>query len=74
MSRPPRTAILSAPRGWGKTSRAQELMQYYGCGTVVDNWAPGQPIKPGALHLTNTPWRDIPRDVGCAIFGRGWST
>lgn len=50
----PRTVILSAPQGWGKTRNAETLRQEQGCSRVVDSWNPNSdPVTPGALHLTN---------------------
>ncbi len=48
-----KTIILTAPQGWGKTRKAQALRQELGCTSVVDDWYLGDPLKPGALHLTN---------------------
>lgn len=47
------TILFSAPSGWGKTTHADELRQQYGCASVVDDWKPGDPVQPGAIHLTN---------------------
>lgn len=47
------TVIFSAPQGWGKTLRADELKKTYGCNAIVEEWSPGKQMTPGALHLTN---------------------
>jgi hypothetical protein len=47
------TVILSLPQGSGKSLQAPQLAYVFGCTSVVDEWHPGQPITPGALHLTN---------------------
>lgn len=48
-----KTAILSLPAGWGKTTMAPALAAFLGCTKIVDEWNPTQPITPFALHLTN---------------------
>lgn len=48
-----KTAILSLPQGFGKTIMAKALLDKIGCQEIIDDWHPGAPIKPGALHLTN---------------------
>ncbi|WP_148665151.1 hypothetical protein [Diaphorobacter nitroreducens] len=48
-----RTAILSLPAGWGKTAMARPIAEFLGCTFIVEEWLPGKPILPGALHLTN---------------------
>lgn len=48
-----RTAILSLPAGWGKSTYGAELARHLGCTSVVDEWAFPFDITPGALHLTN---------------------
>lgn len=48
-----RTAILSLPQGWGKSSCAHELAARLGCTSIVDEWGFPYLITPGALHLTN---------------------
>jgi hypothetical protein len=52
-----RTAILSLPQGWGKSSCAHELARRLGCTSVVDDWPFPFDITPGALHLSNAPIR-----------------
>lgn len=51
------TAIVSAPPGRGKSKVAAEIAALLDCTTVVEEWSPGKPITPGALHLTNEPLR-----------------
>ena len=48
-----KTAILSLPAGWGKTTLAHPLAAFLGCTQIVDEWEPTQPITPCALHLTH---------------------
>lgn len=48
-----KTIIFYAPPGWGKSTRAETLKAQYGCGQIIDEWRPGQPITAGGLHLTN---------------------
>lgn len=52
-SRVEKTAILSLPQGWGKTTMARRIAAHIGCTRIVDEWWPGQPILGGALHLTS---------------------
>jgi hypothetical protein len=56
----PKTVILSAPSGWGKTRLEQVLRKGFGCQRVVDEWAPDMPITAGALHLTNCDLNKLP--------------
>lgn len=50
---PPKTAILSLPQGYGKSTMGQALARWLGCSHVVDEWHPGLELDFGALHLTN---------------------
>lgn len=50
---PPKTAILSLPQGYGKTTMAHALARWLGCTCVFDEWHPGLELQQGALHLTN---------------------
>jgi hypothetical protein len=50
---PEKTAILTAPQAWGKSSKAESLREQFGCHSVVDEWNARQPLVPGALHLSN---------------------
>ena len=50
-----KTAILTLPQGYGKTSIAHQFASRLGCTSVVEEWSPSQPLTPGALHLTNAP-------------------
>jgi hypothetical protein len=56
------TAIYTGPQGCGETTRAPAIAQRYGCAKVVDDWLPGDPIAPGALHITHLPV--VQSDVG----------
>lgn len=49
----PAPAILWMPQGSGKSSAAEDVAKALGCTAVVDEWAPGLPMTPGALHLSN---------------------
>jgi hypothetical protein len=55
-----KTIILTAPQGYGKTIRAEEFRQSYGCTSIVDDWTHGMPVTPGALHLTNDDLSTFP--------------
>lgn len=48
-----KTVILYAPQGWGKSTHAELFRLAFGCESVVDEYAPQDPLTPGALHLTN---------------------
>lgn len=45
--------IVYAPQGAGKTRHSEALRKHYGCNRVVDDSAPGQPLRAGDLALTN---------------------
>jgi hypothetical protein len=66
-----RTIIFSAPAGWGKTTKAEELRKEFGCVDVIDDWTSRQPIKVGYLHLTTEPVVSTthPR---AEVIRRGW--
>lgn len=49
----PAPAILWMPQGSGKSNAAGEVAKALGCTSVVHEWNPGQPMTPGALHLSN---------------------
>ena len=59
-----KTAILSLPQGWGKTTIAHEMAARLGCLWVADDWCFGPPLVHGALHLTN---QDISELVGLPV-------
>lgn len=59
MSIAPKTAVLWMPPGAGKSTHAQAIAALLGCTHVVDEWTPGVPMQPGALHLTNAPLTDF---------------
>ena len=67
-----KTVILSAPQAWGKTRNQQALQQEFGCTSTVDEWSPGQPLHPGALHLTNTHPSQIFALGRAKLVSRGW--
>lgn len=48
-------AFLIAPPGCGKSTVAPALAARLGCTRIVDEWRPGLPVQPGALHLSNAP-------------------
>lgn len=50
---PLKTAILSLPQGFGKSTVAHDLARWLGCTTIVEEWSPAKPVVVGALHLTN---------------------
>lgn len=64
--------IFSAPQGWGKTRHAQDLAIRYNCTSVIDEWSPGDPIKPGALHLTSTHPSQVQVDMSVTLVSGGW--
>lgn len=49
----PVTVILMGPQGCGKGLMAHEILQRYGMSQIVDEWRPGAPLTPGAVHVTN---------------------
>ena len=53
---PLKTTIFTAPMGWGKTTRAAELMKEFGCKKLHDNELKigKRGLVPGTLYLTNT--------------------
>jgi hypothetical protein len=44
--------IVYGPRGCGKTRHGEALAAHFGLGRIVDEWMPGDPVEPGALHLS----------------------
>jgi Mg-chelatase subunit ChlI len=44
--------IVHGPQGCGKTRHAEALAAHFGVGRVVDEWMPGDPVEPDALHLS----------------------
>lgn len=74
MADTPKTVILSAPQGWGKTTNAAGLQAEFGCTSIVDGWSSNDCITKGALHLTNQPPHElkaIARRVPVIV--RGWN-
>lgn len=59
MTRPTKTTIFSAPGGYGKSTRAQELLKEFGCTKLVDPWETHKALTPNALHLTNASPKQI---------------
>lgn len=56
--------IVTGPQGCGKTLHASTLAAHLGCGHVVDGWAMGDGLVPGALHLTNEPLETLAVEYG----------
>ncbi len=54
-SAPRKTAILTAPQGFGKSTIAHAMAAFIGCTHVVEEWDPATPAVLGALHLTSSP-------------------
>lgn len=54
--------IVTGPQESGKTLAASALATRFGCNRVVEDWWPGEPLTPGALHLTHEP---VIRPVFC---------
>ena len=54
------TVIFSAPKGWGKTAKADSLQFIFQCEGVIHNWLPQNTVRVGYLHLTN---QSIPIDT-----------
>lgn len=58
--------IVFGPAGCGKSSKATQLQENFGCSEVVDEWDGVSPLPAGALALTNVappyaqPGRVIP--------------
>lgn len=67
-----KTVILCAPQGAGKGLRAPALMREHGCTTLIEEWWPGEPLTPGALHLTNVPPEQLPADATAIVVQFGW--
>lgn len=72
MSQSPKTIILSAPQGAGKTARAGELMRQHGCIGVVQEFAPGQRLLPGFVHTTNVPPEEL-QGLQAEVVSFGWT-
>jgi len=51
----PKTVILTAPQGSGKSRDAEAMRIKLGCTAIVEEWGTHLAITPGALHLTNEP-------------------
>lgn len=68
------TVVFSAPQAWGKTRNATQLRNKFSCRYIVDGWDTTQPLKEGAIHLTNLH-PDTLRDrmPACVVLvERGW--
>jgi hypothetical protein len=50
----PRTVVVCAPQGAGKTKYAEALRAMFGCSSIVDDWDGESPLPAGALALTNS--------------------
>lgn len=46
------SVLVYGPQGCGKTRHSEALAAHFGVGKVVDDWRPGDPVEPGALHLS----------------------
>lgn len=44
--------VVYGPQGCGKTRHAKALAAHFGVERVIDDWMPGDPVDPGALHLS----------------------
>jgi hypothetical protein len=58
-----RTVILVGGQGSGKSLVAPDLAAREGCVQVVDEWWPGKPLTPGALHVTHELGSDLPPGI-----------
>lgn len=68
-----RAVILSAPQGWGKPLYAKKHRQkMYGCTATINEWSPGDPIIPNAMHLTHTHPEAIKAPHGVPVIRKGW--
>lgn len=66
----PQGVVVYGPPACGKTFHAEAMREAMGANRVVDGWWPGDPIEPGALHLTNAGLDLIaPYDVPKLTFG-----
>ena len=75
MTRPLKTTIFSAPGGWGKSRRAEELLAEFGCKKLIDPWELHKKLTPNALHLTNCPpkqLKDFSNLPNVRLVLRGW--
>ena len=50
---PVNTVIVSLPPATGKTTLADQMMNKFGCTSIVEEWCNRIALTPGALHLTN---------------------
>lgn len=67
------TIVFSAPQGWGKSYRSEELCAEFRCTTVVDHWWPTQPLVDGALHLTHARDHQLAATARrVTVVQRGW--
>jgi hypothetical protein len=49
--------VIYGPPASGKTQHAAVLAQHYGKTRIVDDWAPGGPLRADTIALTNVPVR-----------------
>lgn len=52
--------IVYGPQGCGKTRHAEALATHFGACRVIDEWNPGDPVEPDALHLSQV---EVPGSV-----------
>lgn len=45
--------VIYGPPGCGKSAHAPELLQRFGCTSIVDEWDGEMLLQPGQLALTN---------------------
>lgn len=67
--------VFSAPQGWGKTRKAEQLRQEFGCQTIVDDWMPHMELTPNALHFTHLRSDEITQNsyaLPYRLVARGW--
>lgn len=60
MSENNRAVIVTGPQGSGKSRAAQALLRHFRLHCLVEEWEPGQPVVPCALHLTHEPLQAHP--------------
>ncbi|WP_428719110.1 hypothetical protein [Undibacterium curvum] len=65
------TIVFSAPQAWGKTRNAAQLAAQFKCSEIVDDWQPGDPLKPQAIHLTCAEPVELAH-LRCKVIARGW--
>lgn len=53
MNRPLQSVVVYGPQGCGKSMKAPELLQQFGCVEIVDEWDGQTNLHPGQLALTH---------------------